>query len=541
MTVHLFSPAGRQAALAGMSGGDLDLLIVGGGITGCGLARDAALRGLKVALVEKEDFAYGTSSRSSKLIHGGLRYLAHGDFAVVRESGHERKALRTIAPHLVHPIDFVVPLKKGERLIMKIGLLLYDRLVGVSGGEAHRSLSVAETHRRVPHLAAAYTSGLTYGEYVTDDARFTMENALSAALHGAWVANHAAVLEFPHACGKVVGARVRDTLTGAGYDVRARVVVNATGPWAEETMRTTGFTPRKHLIPSKGVHLLFRAARLPITGAVGLKSPGGKMGFAIRRWDFVYAGTTDEPHQGPLDQPLADRAAVFSVLKMVQDSFPELALTEADIVGTWAGLRPLIAEPGKSTRDTSRHDEVWAGPDGMLTVAGGKLTTYRRMAARIMTFVARALQRDLGDNRRTAEVPLPLACASPDAAAVAALRDHGVSRQAIERITWLYGAELPDLLQLGAEDPAWLEPLAPGVPALRGEVRLAVEQEMALTLLDFMDRRSALLLFSADHGLGAAPAACRIMGGLLGWSEAEQAAQLELYRRVTKNHGFPEA
>ncbi|MCL5676480.1 MAG: FAD-dependent oxidoreductase, partial [Firmicutes bacterium] len=341
------------------------------------------------------------------------------------------------------------------------------------------------------------------------------------------------------------GVRVKDEFSGKEYGVRAKVVVNATGPWAEETMNLGGTPVPKDLLLSKGIHLLFRAGRLPVEGAVALKSPSGREGFAIRRWNFVYVGTSDEAHHGDLDRPKADRAAVLDVLKMAQDCFPSIGLTEQDIVSTWAGLRPLIAEEGRSPRDTSRHDEVWRGPEGLLTIAGGKLTTYRPMAQRVMAHVARELGRDLGDNHRTTEVPLPGGdLGGQEFAAFQqemrdALQTRDVSDQAAERVTWLYGNRVRELLRLGDEDQTWLQPLAAGVPALRGEVKLAMEQEMAGSLNDFMDRRSALLIFSQDHGLAAAEEVSRLMAERLGWSEADRAEQVEQYRQTAGTHGVP--
>ncbi len=546
MSSQPFGRPERLAALGAMAGQPLDLLVIGGGITGCGLARDAALRGLAVGLVEKADFASGTSSRSSKLVHGGVRYLAYGDVALVRESAHERKVLGTIAPHLVHPLPFVFPLFKGDSTAkMRVGFTMFDKLAGSAPHQRHRVLKAGEIRELVPALREPLTGGFQFMEYITDDARLTLENAISAARHGALVANYAAVTAFLVEDGRLVGARVRDELDGSTRDVRAAVVVNATGPWAEETIALGDSPAPKHVLPSKGIHLLFHAERLPLQGAVALKSPAGREGFAIRRWSYVYVGTSDEAYQGRLDQPVADRAAVDDVLRMTQDCFPSLQLTDADIVATWAGLRPLIAEEGKVPRDTSRHDEVWRSPEGLLTIVGGKLTTYRRMGERVLEHVGRELGRELGDGERTAVVPLPgaeLGGEDFDAfrgATEAALAARGVSPAAAERITWLYGAQAADLLRLGETDPAWLEPLAPGSAAVRGEVKLAADQGMALTLADILDRRTGLLLFSDDHGLAAAPAAATIAADLLGWSEADTTGQLASYRLLAAGHGVP--
>jgi len=543
MNAYPFSPAGRQAALAAMAGGPVDLLIIGGGITGAGLARDAVLRGLRVALVEQHDFAYGTSSRSSKLVHGGVRYLAQLNLALVRESARERKVLSHIAPHLVHPLPCLLPVYPGESLAKyQVAFFLLDQLAGAGPGEAHAVLPGEAVATREPMLRRPVRAGLTYGEFITDDSRLTLENALSAALHGALVVNHAMVTAFRSAGERITGAMVCDTLSGREYSVTARVVVNATGPWAAATLAASGLPTPKRLLLSKGIHLLFAADRLPVTGGVMLHGPDGREGFAIRRWQYTYVGTTDVAHPEAIDAPQADAAAIADLLRLVEAMFPGAGLTADDVLATWAGLRPLIAEPGKSARDTSRHDAVWRIRPGLLTVAGGKLTTYRPMAARIMARVAAELGERLGDNGRTATVLLPGGdlgaggYAGYQRSMLATLAHHGIAGATAERLTWLYGTWLDELLAYGE---AWLQPLAPGFPALRGEVRLAVERGMALELADFMDRRAALLLFSPGRGLAAAPEAARVMAGLLGWSEAERERQLAAYRALAKGHGLP--
>lgn len=545
MATHPFSPSGRRAALDAMSREQPDLLVIGGGITGCGLAREAALHGLRVALVEMADFGYGTSGRSSKMVHSGLRYLAQGDLALVRESMRERRVLRHIAPHLVQPLPFVLPLYGWEPpALLSAGFYLFDLSDRAGPAESHRRLTAQEVLDRAPALRAPLRGGILYRDYLTDDARLTLENALCAARHGGMVANHARVTALLTRGGRLMGARVRDDLDGREYDVAARVVVNATGPWAEQTLRLGQSPPPKRLLLSKGCHIMLRADRLPLAGAVALRSAVRRMGFATRRGDFVYIGTTDDAHPGAPDEPMADGAAVRNLLALARECFPSLELGEGDIVGAWAGLRPLIAVPGRAAQDTSRHDEVWRSPEGLLTVAGGKLTTYRPMAQRVLARVARELGRATGPSR-SAQVPLPggepggPGFAAEQVALALALRSRGVPDRAAERIIWLYGSRTRELLRLGEADPAWLAPLAPGIPAVRGEVRLAVEQEMAATLADFMDRRSALMLFSADHGLAAAAAASRLMAALLGWDEAERAAQLHRYGALAGAHRPP--
>ncbi|HUF75046.1 MAG TPA: glycerol-3-phosphate dehydrogenase/oxidase, partial [Longimicrobiales bacterium] len=482
---HPFSSAGRVEALRGMATRPLDVLVIGGGITGAGIARDAALRGWRVALVEKEDFGFGTSSRSSKIIHGGVRYLEYGHFLLVRESARERRIVRSIAPHLVHRLDFLYPVFAPDSLLkIRAGLAVFDWLASAEGAEKHVTLEPHEVREHVPGLRDPLRGAVLYPEYITDDARLTLENALSAAEHGALVANHArAERLFRDSSGRIHGARVRDELDDTVYEVQARAVVNAGGPWAQAILEQSGIEAPKTLRPSKGIHILLHAERLPLRGATFLKTASGRRGLAMRRLDYVYVGTTDEEYSGPLDTPRATREEILDVLAMTRDSFPEAGIELEDVLASWAGIRPLIAEEGKSTRDTSREDEVWRGPPGLVTIAGGKLTTYRCMAGRVVD----ALREELGpppdDVDHTIDVRLPGAPTGDLEPFRKALGDRlaaaGVEPATIRRLLWLYGRQLDDLITLAEQDPCWLEPLGAGVPAVRGEVKLAVEREMA--------------------------------------------------------------
>lgn len=544
---HPFSQEGRSAALEAMSRRTLDVLIIGGGITGCGVARDAALRGWSVGLLEKEDFAFGTSSRSSKIVHGGVRYLEYGHFLLVRESARERTVLRDIAPHLVHYLPFHFPVFAPDSLTkIRAGLSVFDWLAGAEGDEKHDHLNAEEMRAALPGLREPLKGGVRYPEYITDDARLTLENALSAAEHGALVVNHARVERILRgADGGVTGARARDVLTGAEVTVHARCVVNAGGPWAQTILDESGLPAEKDLNPSKGIHLLVSAERLPIEGATFLKSATGRSGLAMRRLDYVYVGTSDDPYTESLDTPRATRAEVEDLLTMVCDCFPEAGLTLDDVLATWAGVRPLITEEGKTTRDTSREDEVWHTTRGLVTVAGGKLTTYRRMADRVLDAVIDELGSPPVDEDRTADVLLPGAPAEDVEGYLEGrgrkLAEAGVDPEAVRRLCWLYGTQLDDLLALGSENPRWLLPLGPGVPALRGEAYLAATREMAATLVDFMDRRSALLLFSPDFGLAGVEEAAAILGDVLGWDDGRRKAEVDGYRTYAAEHRLPDA
>lgn len=537
--------AKREQTFKDMETQEIDMLIIGGGITGSGLARDAALRGLKVALVEKEDFGFGTSSRSAKLVHGGIRYLANGEISMVRESARERKTLKKIAPHLIHSLPFVFPLYKGDsKAKFRIGFLLFDKLASVSKKDHHKVLTSSEVRKYAPHLRDPLKGGLVYSEYVTEDARFTLINALSAAEHGALVANHAKVTAI-HANenDQVTGATVQDTLTKHIYNINAKITVNATGPWAQQTLEANNFTAKKHLLLSKGVHLILPAEKIPITGAVALKSSNNQEGYAIRRGQHVYVGTTDVPYEGEIDSPTADDAAIVSLLDMAKNCFPDAGLVKDDIVGTWAGMRPLIKENGKSSRDTSRHDEVWKTKEGLLTVAGGKLTTYRNMGKRVMKEVAKSLNLIFSKEDLTAKVILPGGDIGDDFSVFKQdirfiLEKYHIGQKTAERLTWFYGSAVHDLIRYGLEDPVWFEPLNKDVPAIKGEVKHAVEQEMALTLVDFMDRRAALVLFGKDQDFEAASTAAYIMGSFLNWDEAEIESQINAYTAHVQRHMY---
>jgi glycerol-3-phosphate dehydrogenase len=437
----------------------------------------------------------------------------------------------------------------GESLLkVRAGLAVFDSLAGSKGSEKHENLSPEEVREQLPGLREPLKGGVRYPEYITDDARLTLENAQSAAEHGALVVNHARVQHLRMTDGRVTGCSVVDLIEDRTVEVSARLIVNATGVWTGGVLAEAGLDAEFSLIPSKGIHILLSAERLPIEGATFLRATNGKRGLAMRRLGYVYVGTTDDEYSGSLDRPRATRSDVDEVLDMVSDCFPEQHLGYDDVLATWAGVRPLIREAGKSTRDTSREDAVWVSPPpGLITVAGGKLTTYRQMARRVLELADPDLGPAPGPPDRTATVPLPGAVVGPagleayHAERSRALIEAGVERAVVERLCWLYGNQLDDLLAFGAEDPSWLEPLHPEVPGLRGEVRLAVEREMALTLVDFMDRRAALLLFSPNFGLAGADAAADIMAEALGWDADQRTRELAEYREFAAEHALPPA
>jgi len=536
-------PREREDTLRAAARGAFDLLVVGGGITGAGVARDASLRGLRVALLEQGDFASGTSSRSSKIIHGGVRYLEYFQLGMVRESALERSVLRRIAPHLVHCLPFLYPVFAGESLLkVRAGLRLFDTMAGARGDERSSRLDAAGTRRHLPGLRDPLKGAVLYPEFITDDARFTLANVESAAAHGARVLNYVRVEGFLFRGSRVVGVAARDVETNDQFEVMGEVTVNAAGPWVPDVHAATALPPLPEpIVRSKGAHILLERERLPIRAATFLRSPAGRRGLVMPRGPWVYVGTSDEAYSGDVGHARAEPEEILDLLEMAAECFPTAGLTVGDVHASWAGVRPLVHQPGKSTRETSRHDHVWLSAPGLVTVAGGKLTTYRRVARRILEAVSRALGRTLPGSELTHLDPLPGAppegVQSFRSRTRRALEAAGVSPTALERIEFLYGTQVERLLALGTEDPDWLEPLAPGVPALRGEVRLAVEDEMARTLVDIMDRRLALLLFSRKGGWDGASQAAAIAGEILGWSPARRERELHTYKEVVREHG----
>lgn len=368
-----------------------DLLIIGGGITGAGIALDASSRGLKVALVEKSDFAYGTSSRSTKLIHGGLRYLKQLEFGLVKEVGSERAVVHKLAPHLVVPEKMLLPLyeKRGfGSLLTSIGLKLYDWLAGVNPEDQRRMLTRNQTLKQEPLLKADdVKGGAIYAEYRTDDARLTVELIKTAAQHGACIANYCEVSNFEYQNNKISGVVIHDHIAGDSFIVKATVVVSAAGPWVDTLREINKSKKGKRLHLTKGVHLVIPHSKFPVHQAIYFDVEDGRMIFAIPRGEITYVGTTDTNYNGSIDEVHTSKDDADYLVKAVNRTFPTINLTLADIESSWAGLRPLIHEEGKSASELSRKDEIFESDSGLISIAGGKLTGYRKMAERVVDLV----------------------------------------------------------------------------------------------------------------------------------------------------------
>jgi glycerol-3-phosphate dehydrogenase len=477
-----FDAAFRRRSLEQMAETELDVLVVGGGITGCGVALDAASRGLAVGLVEREDFASGTSGRSTRLVHGGLRYLAQREFGLVRESLRERAILQRIAPHLLRTLPIYIP-RTGA--LLRAGLGLYDAVALGVNISPHRRADADELAAIVPGMEHD-RGALVYHECATDDARLTLEVARAAARHGALVANHASV-EALLGSGRVAGARVRDELTGSALEVRARTTVNATGVWAERVQSLATDRPKRH-VASKGVHLVFRPGTVRArAGALVPSAEDDRRFVFVLPWEgHHYAGTTDTAYSGDLDSPdVAERDAAY-VLAAVAESFPHV--NESNVVGSWAGLRPLARGGNGATADLSRRHVLYEEPPGLLTVTGGKLTTYRAMAEEVVDRLAPRTK------SRTRGLPLGLTVPLGEALvrAQTAARDLGLADEVGRRFVHRYGDDWELALARLRRDPELARPVVDDAPVLEVERVLAREREMAITDDDVDVRRTRL-------------------------------------------------
>ena len=530
-----FSASARRAALDLLSHARFDVLIIGGGITGAGVARDAAMRGLRTALVERDDFASGTSSRSSRLIHGGLRYLEHGWLHLVFESSRERRTLMRIAPHLVRPLAFTWPVYDEARVpLWKLGagLMVYDALALFRNlGGNHRRLVPDDVLELEPAVRRdGLRGGARYFDASTNDVRLTLANVRAAVDEGATAMNHAEVRMLRRAGSHVTGAHVIDRITGKGVDVTARTVVNATGPWSDSIRRMVDPHASTGLRGTKGVHIAVPRDRVGNRDALTILSAiDGRVMFVLPAGPFTIVGTTDTDYAGPIDDVRASRADVEYLLRSANAYFPGAQLTASDVVAAWAGIRPLVAGRGGDPGSTSReHAITWTAP-GLLSVTGGKLTTYRSMAASVVDQVVRALGAT-AHSAPTHEVALPGGDMASFAEEVQiATSTIGITPLA-DHLVRMYGTGWRAVWTIVGSNTALSAPVVPTLPYIVAELYYAVEQEMALTLGDLLIRRLHVAYETRDHGIAAAPAAARAVGPLLGWSESDYTAQLGAYR-----------
>jgi glycerol-3-phosphate dehydrogenase len=532
---HPFSARGRTASLDRLAHDSFDLLVVGGGITGAGIARDAAMRGLRVALVERDDFASGTSSRSSRLVHGGLRYLEHGHLHLVYEASRERRTLLRIAPHLVRPLPFLWPVFERSRIPMgrlRAGLFIYDALALFRNVGHHRMLSPGAVAALEPAVRrVGLRGGAMYYDAATDDSRLTLATLRAAAAAGATVVNHVAMEALLTEGDAVRGGRAVTTLSGRTLEVRAQLVVNAAGPWGDAIRALARPDAPRSVRGTKGVHVAVPHERIRNTGALVLLSPiDGRVMFVLPSGALTIIGTTDTDYSGPLDSVRATTEDIAYLLRSVNAYFPGAHLTPADVVSAWAGVRPLVASGNGAPSDASReHAITWTAP-GLLSVTGGKLTTYRAMAAEAVDRVAEFLGRSLR-HAPTDRVPLP----GGDMTSLESELAEATSRTGLpELATHLvhaYGTEWRAIWSLVEEDRALAAHVAPGLPYVVAELHWAVEQEMALTLADLLIRRLHVAFETRDHGQAAAPAVARVIAPLLAWNAEQIERELARYSK----------
>ncbi|BEP15063.1 glycerol-3-phosphate dehydrogenase/oxidase [Acidothermaceae bacterium B102] len=537
MTSSALSRESRTAALHHLAARELDVLVVGGGIVGAGCALDAVTRGLSVGMVEARDWSSGTSSRSSKLIHGGLRYLEMLDFRLVREALKERSLLLdTLAPHLVHPVSFLYPLRhRGwERLYAGSGVLLYDLMARVGsrlpGVPHHRHLSRRRALELFPSMRRGSLVGaLQYYDGQTDDARFTTTVVRTAAAYGAVCASRTQVIDFLREGDQVVGAMVRDLESGDEFAVRARLVINATGVWTDDTQALLDQTSRIHVRASKGIHLV--VPRSAIHGESGLILRTEKSVLFVIPWsaDLWIIGTTDTDWDLDKAHPAASASDIQYVLDHV-NAVLNKPITRADVIGVYAGLRPLLAQEDEATSKLSREHTVASPAPGLVVVAGGKYTTYRVMAVDAVDAAVAQLDQHVPASV-TETVPLlgadgfPARWAQREAMAAAS----GLTVSWVEHLLHRYGTLTTELLALVAADPGLGEPLAGAPGYLAAEIVYAVQAEGALHLDDVLTRRTRISIEVRDRGVEAAVAAAALMAGPLGWDDVHQAREVEAY------------
>jgi glycerol-3-phosphate dehydrogenase len=510
LVMHTFSVAQRADLLQFISEQHFELIIIGGGITGAGIALDASARGIKTLLIEKGDFAGGTSSRSTKLIHGGLRYLKQMEVGLVMETGREREVLHRNAPHLVVPEKMLLPLIKNGTygpLATSFGLWVYDKLAGVKDDEQRIMLDKTQTEQQEPLLRTdVLEGGGLYIEYRTDDARLTVEVIKQAVTHGAVCLNYLQADGFTYnEQGKINGVVLADRLGGKTLTAHADVVVNAAGPWVDEVRAKDITKPNtnKHLHLTKGVHLVVPYYRIPLRQSVYFDVPDGRMMFAIPRGHVVYLGTTDTSYYDSLEQPKATREDVDYILSSVNSMFPTVQLGEKDVISSWAGLRPLIHEAGKSPSELSRKDEIFVSEGGLISIAGGKLTGYRKMAARVCDRVAKWLQAYRGKTTQAAATEQISLCNNAFAnreavenytAQVAErIAPDGLDKAYAQFLVFNFGAATDTILT--TFDNIKSQHTDIQVAMALAELDYCYHNEMVATLSDFLIRRTGRLYF----------------------------------------------
>ncbi|WP_404409319.1 glycerol-3-phosphate dehydrogenase/oxidase [Jeotgalibacillus malaysiensis] len=539
-----FSSVNRSEKLKKMSEDLYDVVIIGGGITGAGIALDAVTRGMKVAVIEMQDFAGGTSSRSTKLVHGGLRYLKQFEVKLVAEVGKERAIVFENAPHVTSPEWMMLPIHKGGtfgKFSTSVGLRVYDYLAGVKKQERRKMLSASEATEKEPLVKQEGLKGAGYYvEYRTDDARLTLEIIKKAVENGADFINYVKAERFTYDKKKVSGVEVKDQITGDTQTILGRKVINAAGPWVDKVRNKDYSTNDKELQLTKGVHIVIDQSVFPLNQALYFDTPDGRMMFAIPRDGKAYIGTTDTLYGSDKDtsNPKMTAEDQRYLLDAVNYMFPGVEVTEDHVESSWAGVRPLIFEKGKDPSEISRRDEVWEHESGLITIAGGKLTGYRKMAEHVVDLAAERLKKEAKKSfSKCKTVHLPLSGAEfggssnyqqfVDAKAKEAVQ-FGLTEQEGKRIAAFYGSNADKLFTL-AHAAKGMQLESPMTPALYAEVVYAIQEEMTVKPVDFFIRRTGRLFFDIHAVHAQKNVVLKLMQNLLEWDEATyQSYQEEL-------------
>lgn len=542
----MFSFKERPNILNTLNSYTFDVLVIGGGITGAGIALDAASRGLSVALVEMQDFAAGTSSRSTKLVHGGLRYLKQLEVGLVAEVGREREIVYENAVHVTQPEWMLLPLyKEGTlgKITTRAALTLYDRLAQVRKDERRQMLSRKEALAKVPLLKKDGLKGAGYYvEYKTDDARLTIEVLKKAVEYQAICLNYARVTDFVYKKKKIVAANVRDEISGEEITIHAHQIVNATGPWVDEVRKMDRIQNKKSIRHTKGVHIVLDQKRLPLEQAVYFDTEDGRMVFAIPREGKTYIGTTDTFYEDDPIQPIATREDVDYLIKAIRFIFPDVNVTAYDVESSWAGVRPLISQEGKDPSEISRKDELWIAPSGLLTVAGGKLTGYRQMAETIVDRVVKLKKFKHATECITKELSLSGARGLNSSNFVDYVTNKskegtelGLTYYNSQRLVRKYGTNVDEVFQYVKA----VNNCVPDIPpSLYAELLYGIYFEMVMTPCDFLIRRTGYLYFDIALVERYKEAIIEIMCNILGYSESESVfyrMQLEQFIDEAKN------
>lgn len=536
----------RTATIQQYKAKTFDLLIIGGGVTGAGIALDAASRGLSVGLVEMNDFASGTSSKSTKLIHGGLRYLKQFEIALVREVGRERAIVHKLCPHLVVPEKMLLPLYEDGtfgKFSTAVGLWVYDFLADVAEDDKRKMLSKEETIALEPLLNPdKLNGGGFYAEYRTDDARLTIEIIKTAMQFGAAVLNYTKANDFLYDDkGKVCGLQLQDMLTGEKFVAKAKKVVSAAGPWVDEVRKKDGQLGKKRLFLSKGVHIVVPHEKLPVKNSIYFDVEDGRMVFAIPRLDVTYVGTTDTAYEGDKNHVTADEKDVQYLLDACNKMFPTVQLTKKDLSSSWAGLRPLIFEEEKTASEMSRKDEFFFSDNGLISIAGGKLTGYRKMAERTVDVVIEKMKEE-GNNPVvkdcfTDQIPLG-AWPIKDINDVAATR-RSITKTLSGHITGAeimaeylvsnYGKQAVDIVKNAGQEGLSHRSL------LQAEIDFTIEKELVFLPLDFINRRSGRLYFNLDQTLPYIDFMLDYFADRFGWTTAFKSEQAVVVQSAIKD------